>query len=698
MLPILPVEILSQIIFESAPDWEYDWLDDGWDGPFNEEYVEDENRPREVMLKDLRDFLSLRFVNKTFSQLVVGNLFTAVRDGYIGRSLPLYDDPPSPSILAMGCKLLEMLLERRSSDSSSAAYSVVKTMCQAVDEVVESFPMIGAKDPPSEAKRRREAMHKIPVQRVYTYGALAVVTGILRTDLILDVISETVKQETLEFKMPDVHGLKITAAAYLGELEHLKLLLNEPKSCRYPIDKYALALMAASYGGWVEEVEYVIECRQDANMILMPDRDTALHFAALGGRADVIQTLLRRGAIPNVINEHSETPLQLAAAGGHTDPVRALLANKTVKPQLASDAYCAPLIIAVTRGYLEVVKEFRRWKRVKLDAQATVMNSPNGTAVGVAAHRAHVEIFRLLFTSPEVDRGNELIFEASLHGGSVEIVRDVIKATPNALTIYEDANGMTALACAAKYGDEELVRYLLTVKPSDINEGAGRGWAPLHYAVEGKDIGTLKALLQHPHIDPNCAPDRYDPETPLHHVITTKNSRVEMVAALLAHPDLNPNALSEHRATPLILSVFHDRADIMKLLLAEPRVNKEATDRNGNTALLSAAYVCSTEMVQILLDTPGTNIWHCNKKAETALHIAVIAANIPIIQKLLSPRYKVTHEIMQSVIDHASRQANALIESPAFIRIPQSVRTAERIIEARDLIQRYRDRLREHGV
>ncbi|GLD94364.1 hypothetical protein PINS_up002975 [Pythium insidiosum] len=55
--------------------------------------------------------------------------------------------------------------------------------------------------------------------------------------------------------------------------------------------------------------------------------DTALHYAALGGRTAVLRHLLALGADARVLNSDLESPAQLAAANGHHDCHRLLLAS-----------------------------------------------------------------------------------------------------------------------------------------------------------------------------------------------------------------------------------------------------------------------------------------------------------------------------------------------------------------------------------
>ena len=59
---------------------------------------------------------------------------------------------------------------------------------------------------------------------------------------------------------------------------------------------------------------------------LVEKGQTALHFGARAGHADVVHMLLEGKANPNALTTEAQaTPLMYASAGGHTHVVRALL-------------------------------------------------------------------------------------------------------------------------------------------------------------------------------------------------------------------------------------------------------------------------------------------------------------------------------------------------------------------------------------
>lgn len=60
--------------------------------------------------------------------------------------------------------------------------------------------------------------------------------------------------------------------------------------------------------------------------------ETALHIAALFGKVDSVEYLLRSGADPHVVSLHYETPLDLAEQQNHMD-IQAILYKALITPR-----------------------------------------------------------------------------------------------------------------------------------------------------------------------------------------------------------------------------------------------------------------------------------------------------------------------------------------------------------------------------
>ncbi|KPP56786.1 hypothetical protein Z043_125562 [Scleropages formosus] len=85
------------------------------------------------------------------------------------------------------------------------------------------------------------------------------------------------------------------------------------------------------------------------------DGHTALHWAALGGNAEVCQILMENGISPNVQDQAGRTPLQCAAYGGYISCMAVLMENRA-DPNIQDKEGRTALHWSCNNGYLDAVK------------------------------------------------------------------------------------------------------------------------------------------------------------------------------------------------------------------------------------------------------------------------------------------------------------------------------------------------------
>lgn len=105
-------------------------------------------------------------------------------------------------------------------------------------------------------------------------------------------------------------------------------------------------LHLAAVHGFSELVTLLLDAGSDVNAYHQNDGRTALHRAAEGGEAGVVELLLARNASPNAATTDGDTPLHLAAAGGHTGCARALVAAGGGSVDAQSASGLTPLAMA----------------------------------------------------------------------------------------------------------------------------------------------------------------------------------------------------------------------------------------------------------------------------------------------------------------------------------------------------------------
>lgn len=138
---------------------------------------------------------------------------------------------------------------------------------------------------------------------------------------------------------------------------------------------------------------------------------------------------------------------------------------------------------------------------------------------------------------------------------------------------------------AARNGDLEKVRMLLTDNPALVSSRDNTGMTPLHWAArEGhKDIAEL-LLAGKAAVDARSNTDDW---TPLHEAAVFGHHDV---AELLLANAADANAKDSVGKTPLHLAALEDHKDIVELLLAKhAQVNAEDNTRGGGWTPLHEA-------------------------------------------------------------------------------------------------------------
>ncbi|KAG0412004.1 hypothetical protein HPB47_010864 [Ixodes persulcatus] len=135
---------------------------------------------------------------------------------------------------------------------------------------------------------------------------------------------------------------------------------------------------------------------------------TALMIASSVGHADIVSSLLERGAQVNAVNQTGHTSLHYAASKGHLEVARLLLeqhADVNARDHMGS----TPLHRAASLGHDHVVRLFLEGYRNKLDLDAR--DAVGNTPLHLACEEERSQTARLLVQAgcrtdvPNKDRG-----------------------------------------------------------------------------------------------------------------------------------------------------------------------------------------------------------------------------------------------------------------------------------------------------
>ena len=113
------------------------------------------------------------------------------------------------------------------------------------------------------------------------------------------------------------------------------------------------ALMFASMNGRIEIVRLLLDKGIDPNMVDKYDK-TALHFASISGNTGIVKLLLDRGTDLDIVDNYG-TALMWASMYGHIDIVELLLA-KGSDPNIVNKHGKTALMIAIISGSTGIVK------------------------------------------------------------------------------------------------------------------------------------------------------------------------------------------------------------------------------------------------------------------------------------------------------------------------------------------------------
>ncbi|ETV97479.1 hypothetical protein H310_09403 [Aphanomyces invadans] len=270
---------------------------------------------------------------------------------------------------------------------------------------------------------------------------------------------------------------------------------------------------------------------------------TPLHEAALHGHADVVQILLRHGALVGAHTTRGRTPLMYAARGGHVDVIKLLLnAGANVNDQ--SETGLTALYEAAKHGRADAVDFLLTCPHVDVNLGSHTKHTPLHIAIG---------------------EGHLTVAERLIAGGANSAAQDAM-----GVTVWHEAAGLQSLA-----GMELLVRHNIPLRDDHVDVVLARH--PFHYAAVEGHAAFCAALLAANMVDVNL--QDVDGCTGLYYA--SANGHAHVVQVLLdAHADVN---LASIRRTPLHCAVMWQRESCVQLLLAHG-ASMDAADKDGKTA------------------------------------------------------------------------------------------------------------------
>ncbi|MFL6605482.1 MAG: ankyrin repeat domain-containing protein [Steroidobacteraceae bacterium] len=365
----------------------------------------------------------------------------------------------------------------------------------------------------------------------------------------------------------------------------------------------------------------------------------ALARAALAGRTDVVETLVRAGAIVDSADQYGITPLMLAARDKHGSTVNSLL-QAGANVNLADHGGNTSLMHAAAAGDAGIVDRL-----LAANASVKPRNVQGWSALDFAEFAgAPVAAQRLSASGATAIR----------KGGTAPALNVVFRAKAPAPDLYA---GWTDVAVAASRNSPVAIEALLRV---DSSRDAGmvpallvsvRSDAPrsvdtlfarnqslasanrldnaLLLAIRAGEYEVVSALLAH-----GVSADASSPEGEPAIVAAARLGHTNIVAALTA-AHANPATQDRRGTSAMMLAAQNANGDLLRTLL-EAGTPLEAEDKGGRTALWYAAHAGDLNGVSLLLQR-GASTDHADSSGVSPLAAACMAG-APAVAALLLAR------------------------------------------------------------
>ncbi|XP_014718627.1 E3 ubiquitin-protein ligase MIB2 isoform X4 [Equus asinus] len=323
----------------------------------------------------------------------------------------------------------------------------------------------------------------------------------------------------------------LLVAAYLGQVELLRLLLKARADVDLPDDEGNTALHYAALGNQPEAARVLLSSGCGANA-LNGTRSAALHVAVQRGFLEVVRVLCEHGCDVNLPDAHADTPLHCAisvgagASGiveiltevpaidvtatnsqgftllhhaslkGHTLAVRRILARARQLVDAKKEDGFTALHLAALNNHREVAQILIREGRCDVN----VRNRKLQSALHLAVQQAHVGLVPLLVdagcsVNAEDEEGDTALHLALQRHQLLPLAADGAGGDPGPLQL------LSRLQASGLPGSAELtvgaaMACFLALEGADVSYSNHRGRSPLDLAVEGRVLKALQGCAQ----------------------------------------------------------------------------------------------------------------------------------------------------------------------------------------------------------
>jgi ankyrin repeat protein len=271
-------------------------------------------------------------------------------------------------------------------------------------------------------------------------------------------------------------------------------------------------IFACAYLGKATDADILLKQNPDLARVTTRNGMTALHYAAMAGHFDVVDTLLRYHADVNALDNRGGTVLMEAC---HAGPWKSEPVEEIIQLLLDHNAQ-VDLFKAAAMGRIGLIES-------TLARDGRLIDSPDDrgrTALFHAARNNRFAAVKLLVERGADVNRSDAVGIAALHRTSQQCSDELIQ--------YLIDHGADAhLCCYVACGDEAGTRRMLARNPAAAHEIFDE-FNAVGYAIHSWQLGTLRILLQH-----GSTLSKEDQQ----HILRISNNDQELLDELMAIQD-----------------------------------------------------------------------------------------------------------------------------------------------------------------
>ncbi|HUU16925.1 MAG TPA: ankyrin repeat domain-containing protein [Sedimentisphaerales bacterium] len=404
-------------------------------------------------------------------------------------------------------------------------------------------------------------------------------------------------------------GADVNAKDLQGDTPVMSAIVGASANCKDVVQLLVTkgaqisAIHMAAYLGDVDKVRTLLNQGTDVNT-KWAHGATPLHLAIVGGQSEVVKFLIDQGANVNAKSEEGVTLLHAALIYGDNEMVKLLIdKGADVKAADKGDIRLLETLMPSIMRTLELLEpgedkeEAKRlwWESKKDDVKLVLARGGRipTLIVALGASMGLRDMVELAIKEGEdvnaraPARQKKTLLHEAVDSGHKELVQYLLDkgADINA----KERRGWTPLHMASAAGQREIVELLIS-KGAALNVGDIRGGTALWYAKEQGNKEIVELLRSR-------SAEEQAPTIPLHQA--ARDGDLEQVKSLVLR-GADVNAIDDRLAgTPLHLAAYYGRHDVVQFLISKG-ANVNVQNKWNRTALDEAVDQNRSEIAEVL--------------------------------------------------------------------------------------------------